>query len=1182
MRLKKIKLAGFKSFVDSTSVAMPGDLVGVVGPNGCGKSNIIDAVRWVMGESSAKHLRGESMTDVIFNGSNSRKPVGQASVELIFDNSDGAAGGQYASYSEISIRRLLTRESKSTYFLNGTRCRRRDVTDIFMGTGLGPRSYAIIEQGMISRLIEAKPDELRHLLEEAAGISKYKERRRETETRLRHTHENLSRLNDIREEIGKRIDVLDRQAKAAEQYKTLKQESRELKAQALVLRWQTLQVDVDKQQISLREDENKLEQRQAELRNVETSLEKQRQQRTQDDTRLNTVQAQFYGLGADIARLEESINGAIDAKTQQQSELESADNAWAHANAHIGQDNTKVTELQQSLAENEPRLQQFNESEQNNITALAALEALMQVWQDEWNALTAKSAEQRRVAEVERERGHHLEQRRNQLTQQNESLGSEIADINLANDETEIEGLETTIIAISDKLGTARASLEQYAKTLSEQRQKQSSVEQDLEQKRGQRQQLTHELASLQGLQQAALGGQQEQVSDWLAQSGLTHAKRLANIVEVDEGWEQAVESVLDFHLQAVCVDDLNVHAQVLDKLEQGELELLSLAGVASTARDASSLNNPAFDDLATMAAKVRAPEAIVNILARVYICHTIDEALSIRAKLAEGESVVTQAGVWFSASWVRVLKPSNEAAGVIAREKIIQHLQIQSKSLDEAINSQKSALTALAEEIGGTEKARELLQAELAEVSSEHAALREQLSAKKAYLAQRRSRLEKMQSQLTEVHSGLETTENELANVQLRLRDVTGETEQVDISLTSLSQQRDGHVSQLGSLRAESQSKRDAKHQLALNVESMRTQLRLTEQSLQRMAEQLQTITTRREQLQLVLTTVDVPIEKLTADLEQKLEQRLEIESSLNQARDTVAALDNELMSLDKRRHESDGKIEKVRLRLESARVHMGELKVRSDTIVEQVEEGGYKVEAVVENLPEDAEDQIWQQRLEKIDIKIRRLEPVNLAAIDEYKSETERKTYLDAQFDDLTEAMATLEEAIGKIDGETRLRFKETFDKVNSGIKEKFPRLFGGGEAYLEMTGTDLLDTGITVMARPPGKRNSTIQLLSGGEKALTAVAMVFAIFDLTPAPFCMLDEVDAPLDDANVGRFCELVREMSKHVQFIFVSHNKITMELADQLLGVTMNEPGVSRLVAVDIDAAVAMTDSRAAG
>ena len=1174
MRLKKIKLAGFKSFVDPTNVAMPGNIIGVVGPNGCGKSNIIDAVRWVMGESSAKHLRGESMVDVIFNGSNTRKPVGQATIELVFDNSDGGAGGQYAAYNEIAIKRLLTREGQSTYFLNGTRCRRRDVTDIFMGTGLGPRSYAIIEQGMISRLIEAKPDELRHLLEEAAGISKYKERRRETETRLRHTRENLSRLNDIREEITKRIGVLDRQAKAAEQYKVLKQESRELKAQALILRWQTLQVDVDKQQVSLREDENKLEQHQAELRNVETGLEKQRQQRNEDDARLNTVQARFYELGADIARLEESINGAKDKKAQQKSELDSAENAWAHANAHIEQDNNKVSELRLGLEENEPRLQQLSETEQLNITALAELEALMQSWQDEWNALTAKSAEQHRVAEVERERGHHLEQRRNQLTQQNESLDAEIASINLSDDEAEIERLETASVEVSNKLEASRASLEQHRQTLGEQRQKQSSITQDLEQKRGQRQQLTHELASLQGLQRAALGGQQEQVSEWLEQSGLKQARRLANIVEVDEGWEQAVESVLDFHLQAVCVDDLNAHARVLDKLEQGELELLSLA-----AEKSPGLGNLSFDNLAV---KVKAPEAVLNLLSRVYICDSIDEALVIRAKLTDGESVVTRSGVWFSSSWVRVLKANDEAAGVLAREKVIHHLQRESDTIDKDIDTLKAALLSIAEEITNTEKAREALQTQLATISSEHAGLREQLSGKKAYLVQRRSRLEQMQKQLSEVRAGLETVENDLGAVQLRLHDVMGETEQVDISRSSLSQQRDSHVSQLGSLRAQAQTDRDAKHQLALNVESMRTQLRLTEQSLQRVTEQLKTISSRREQLQLALSTADEPIEKLSADLQEKLEQRLKVEVSLNEARNAVSAIDNDLMSLDKKRHEVDQQIETVRHRLESARVHMGELKVRSDTIVEQVEQSGYKVEEVVESLPDDADDQVWQQRLEKIDVKIRRLEPVNLAAIDEYKSESERKTYLDAQNDDLTEAMATLEEAIGKIDRETRMRFKETFDKVNSGIKEKFPRLFGGGEAYLEMTGTDLLDTGITVMARPPGKRNSTIHLLSGGEKALTAVAMVFAIFDLTPAPFCMLDEVDAPLDDANVVRFCDLVREMSKRVQFIFVSHNKITMELADQLLGVTMNEPGVSRLVAVDVEEAVAMTDSRATG
>ena len=1173
MRLKKIKLAGFKSFVDPTNVAMPGDLVGVVGPNGCGKSNIIDAVRWVMGESSAKHLRGDSMSDVIFNGSNTRKPVGQASIELVFDNSDGSAGGQYASYAEISIRRLLTKEGQSTYFLNGTRCRRRDVTDIFLGTGLGPRSYAIIEQGMISRLIEAKPDELRQLLEEAAGISKYKERRRETENRLRHTRENLSRLNDIREEVTKRIAVLDRQAKAAEQYKELKAESRELKAQALVLRWQSLQVEVEQQQARLREDENALEKHQSELRNVEASLEKQKIQRGEDDAKLNAVQAEYYGLGADIARLEESVSGAKEKKAQQQSELDSAENAWAHANVHIEEDNTKVAELKQNLETEEPHLAQLSESEQTTLSALAELENLMQTWQEEWDNLSNESAEQQRVAEVERERQLHQEQRRDHLVHQAESLEQEIGDIRLSDEEAEIEQLDARANELSQELKAFSDSLEELQQTAANQRQRQSSLEQELEDKRNQRQQLTHELATLQGTQNAALGGQQELVSEWLEQTGLADAKRLANIIEADDGWEQAIESVLGFHLQAICVHDLSVHAQVLEKLEQGELELLSLAEENTAS---ASL------EYATLSSKVKAPAPVLNLLSRVYISDSIAEAMTIRSQLADSESVVTRGGIWFGPSWVRVLKPSDEAAGVLAREKLIQQMQLESETIDNAIDGHKVSLQSLVEEIEALEKNREAVQQERENVVAKHAQIREELSSKKAHLDQRRARLDQMQKQLLQVKSDLGSAEGEIDKAKSLIQGLVVKTEQVSLAKNSLSQKRDSYVTELGSLRAQAQVDRDSKHQLALNVESMRTQLRVTESSLQRMTEQLQNIAARREQLQLSLETADEPIEKFAAELQAKLEQRLEVEGSLNKARDTVAAIDNELMSLDKHRHEIDQQIEGVRTRVESMRVHMGELSVRTDTIVEQVTESGYEIKEVVENLPEDADGEVWQQRLEKIDTKIRRLEPVNLAAIDEYQSETERKTYLDAQFEDLTEAMSTLEGAINKIDKETRLRFKETFDKVNAGIKEKFPRLFGGGEAYLEMTGTDLLDTGVTVMARPPGKRNSTIHLLSGGEKALTAVAMVFAIFELTPAPFCMLDEVDAPLDDANVGRFCELVREMSKTVQFIFVTHNKITMELADQLLGVTMNEPGVSRLVAVDVDEAVAMTDAQATG
>ncbi len=1172
MRLKNIKLAGFKSFVDSTNVAMPGDLVGVVGPNGCGKSNIIDAVRWVMGESSAKHLRGDSMSDVIFNGSNTRKPVGQASIELVFDNSDGSAGGQYASYSEISIRRLLTKEGQSTYFLNGTRCRRRDVTDIFLGTGLGPRSYAIIEQGMISRLIEAKPDELRHLLEEAAGISKYKERRRETENRLRHTRENLSRLNDIREEVSKRIVVLDRQAKAAAQYKELKAESRELKAQALVLRWQVLQAEAEEQLVKLREDENTLEKHQSELRNTETSLEKQKIKRGEEEVELNNVQAEFYGLGADIARLEESISGAKEKKAQQQSELESAENAWAHANAHIQEDNKKVVELKASLEKEEPTLAELSISEQTTLTALAEIEQLMQVWQEEWDALTSSNAERQRVVEVERERVHHLEQRREFLNEQSKQIKTEIEGINLTRQQEHVGKLETKAGELGKNLESQVSLLDDLAKSLSSQRERQVSLEQDLDKMRSEKQVVAQEIASLLGAQKSALGGQQESVNNWLEQSGLSGAKRIANIVDVDEGWEKAVESVLGFHLQAVCVHDIGVHASLLEQLEQGEMELLSLAD------EPLSQGNLSYDALAS---KVKAPAPVLNILSQVYIVDSVSEAISVRAQLGQSESVVTREGIWFGSSWARVHKPSDENAGILQRKKLIQQLQTESERIDGSIDGQKSSIESVIQEIEAIEKNRETVLQERENIAAEHASVREELSSKKAHLEQCRSQLAQLETQLAQANIDLESVENKIDETQLHLHEVVTENEQNDQVKTSLSQRRDGYVTQLGSLRSQAKVDRDAKHQLALNVESMRTQLRLTEESLQRMSEQLTNISTRKEQLQLSLSSADDPIETLSSGLQAKLEKRLEIEKQLNEARDKVTATDNELTALDKQRHGIDQKIETIRSQVENMRIHKGELNVRSNNIIEQVTESGYEIEEVVNGLPEEADAEVWHQRLEEIDIKIRRLEPVNLAAIDEYQSEKERKTYLDAQFDDLTEAMSTLEGAISKIDKETRLRFQETFDKVNSGIKQKFPRLFGGGEAYLEMTGTDLLDTGVTVMARPPGKRNSTIHLLSGGEKALTAVAMVFAIFDLTPAPFCMLDEVDAPLDDANVGRFCELVKEMSKTVQFIFVTHNKITMELADQLLGVTMNEPGVSRLVAVDVEEAVAMTETQAA-
>ncbi|WP_127477397.1 chromosome segregation protein SMC [Sulfurivermis fontis] len=1160
MRLSKIKLSGFKSFVDPTTIPLPSNLVGVVGPNGCGKSNVIDAVRWVMGESSAKHLRGDSMADVIFNGSTSRKPVGQATIELVFDNSDGQIGGQYAQYSEISISRTVTRDGQSIYHLNGSRCRRRDITDIFLGTGLGPRSYAIIEQGTISRLIEAKPEELRIFLEEAAGISKYKERRRETENRMKHTRENLDRLNDLREELDKQLAHLNRQARTAERYKELKQEERLIKGQLQALRWRALDGEARLVEGQISEQETGLEAQLARQRNAEAGIERLREEHVEATDTFNGVQSTFYSVGADIARLEQSIQHARERRQQQQADLNQVERSWNEAQAHMESDRRKLDELAAALSEQEPALESAQQEERLAAAALAAAEEAMHAWQGQWDEFNHQAAESSQTAQVERARLQHLEQQANQQRQRLQRLEEEQKmlstdaleeDVAVLREQQAEEEMQAAALQerVSDCLNRIAAQREQNNATSGEL----DRLRAELHSRRGRH-------ASLEALQQAALGKRQGAVTAWLERQDLAGAQRLAQGLSVERGWERAVETVLGSSLEAVCVEGIDPLAEVLQGLEQGHLTLFDTraSGAATSG---------------TLASKVQAPWSLAGLLGGIYAAENLAEALALRPRLAAHESVITRDGLWLGSSWLRVAREADEHAGVLQREQELRELNTALAQLEQQVGAAEQRLLDGREQLRRLEEEREALQRQLNEANRRAAEQKAQLSGKQARLEQIRQRHERLQAEAQELQRQQQDAEVEMEQARSRLHQALASMEENAIRREELSREREERRSALEQAREQARTAREAAHGIALRLQGMRTERSSTEQALERMANQLAMLAERREELRLALGEGDAPIQAMGEELAALLNRRMEVERQLAAARKRVEDIDHELRRLEHDRLATERQVQEVRSALERLRMHGQELKVRRQTLHESVTEAGFELDALLAEMPAQADEQGWEQQLDELGQKIQRLGPINLAAIDEYEQQSERKNYLDAQNKDLTEALETLENAIRKIDRETRTRFKETFDKVNKGLQEKFPRLFGGGHAYLELTGEDLLDTGVTVMARPPGKRNSTIHLLSGGEKALTAVALVFSIFDLNPSPFCMLDEVDAPLDEANVGRFCNMVKEMSERVQFIFITHNKATMELATHLTGVTMHEPGVSRMVAVDVDEAV---------
>jgi chromosome segregation protein len=1165
MRLSKIKLAGFKSFVDPTTIHIPTNLVGIIGPNGCGKSNVIDAVRWVMGESSAKHLRGESMADVIFNGSNGRKPIGHASIELVFDNIDGTIGGQYAGFNEISIRRQVSRDGTSNYFLNNTRCRRRDITDIFLGTGLGPRSYSIIEQGTISRLIEAKPDDLRAFLEEAAGISKYKERRRETENRIRHTRENLDRLNDLLEEIDKQLDKLKRQSRAAERYKELKEEERQVKAELLALRYDAMHEESSSREQAIQERELAMQSELAEQRRIEAELEKLRENLTVANESFNTVQGHYYKLGADVARIEQAIKHNKESRQQQQQELSRAEQTLAEVEAHINIDNTRLEELARDLEAVEPEFAAANERSTQSSAALQAAEQAMQKWQEEWDEFNRRSAERAQAAQVERTRLDHLDRHMQQLDdrllrmdEEQQTLGGQTLAEELQQQAQECESRETELTGIQATLDNAVRRIADVRGDVEQKEQELSALQSVHHDTRG-------KLASLETLQGAALGQHSEQVSGWLTSSGLQDAQRLAQQIQAESGWEHAVETALGFYLEAVCVDGLDSPAHLLGGLQQGAVALFDTS-VAGTVGSTMGKGVPLAD-------KVTAAWSMGPLLDGIYAAESLDEALAMRTQLAANESVITRDGVWIGKSWLRVARDTDEKAGVLERERKISELTAQVHAQAENIENLGKAIAAARDELLSAESEREQLQGNYNQAQRVVSDLRAQLAGIQSRLEQQHSRREHvmMESEVLRVEKASE--QEQQAGAQTRLQEALDAVARLSEEREERTRQQQHLSSVLDAARDTARIDQQSAHELAIRAESMRTAQQATNQSLTRMREQCEQLINRRDELTTVLGQGDTPIVELEKELEEMLSQRMTVEAGLAEARKQVEDIEHGTREHDQERTRKENNVSGMREQVERDRMAWQEIKVRSDTLLEQITESGFEFKPLLDEIDEAATVEVWAERADKLELRIQRLGPINLAAIEEYEEESKRKVYLDAQHADLIEALGTLEGAISKIDKETRSRFKETFDSVNQGMQENFPTLFGGGHAYLELTGEDLLDTGVTVMARPPGKRNSTIHLLSGGEKALTAIALVFAIFRLNPSPFCMLDEVDAPLDDANVGRYCDMVRKMSEQVQFIFITHNKITMEMANQLTGVTMHEPGVSRLVAVDIDEAV---------
>jgi chromosome segregation protein len=1171
VRLTQIKLAGFKSFVDPTSINIPGQLVGVVGPNGCGKSNIMDAVRWVLGESRAAALRGDSMQDVIFNGSSLRKPVARASVELMFDNSLGKAAGQWSQYAEISVRRTLQRDGESSYGINGTHVRRRDVHDIFLGTGLGPRAYAIIEQGMISRIIEAKPEELRVFLEEAAGVSKYKERRRETENRLADTRENLARVSDIRQELGAQIEKLARQAEIAQKFNELSAERTHKQSLLWLLRRNDAQAEVARHARDIERGTIDLEAETARLRDAEREAEQARSDHYAAGDALNAAQGQLYGANAEVARIETEIRFVAETRqrldaqlAQARAQREAGERQEAESREAIGDWQGRLARARDVLAQAQARLAREQ----------AAMPEAERVFRD---AQARLDAERERLTETEKTR--HLEQAH--VAHADKTIQAlEARAARLVTECDELVAPDAALMArLAQEAESSRADLARQEGLLAQLEAARAGLDAEHQAAIEQAQTLERELSALDGRQDTLqkIQGQVEDDGDthgWLERHRLVSRARLWQKIRVEPGWETAVESALRERLHALDAGAVDALERLVADPPPSQMSAF-VAGTPSGLGRAHGLQ-PLVGKVKALEPQV---EGVIDEWLAPYYAFDGTPRAGDRESLPAGAVLVNRDGHQFSRYGVRFHAADPADTGILARQREIEALaaeiaagQGRSRGARERVGALEAALAEHDEGLAKLRAAGAALGQRHHERQLEHVKLTQSLE-------RHAERSRQIEGELAEIGAQRAGEDTARAATAARLRQLEQEIAAAGERLRGI---RDEHVAAESRLSGQRVALQQAEREVQEAIFSEReciSKLNEIDRSIEVIHEQIAAADAAAGSVQAELS--GLKDEALREQLQQALAVRVGKEQALAAARARQEEIAGRLRQWEEARAGCEQKLQPLRDRIAELRLKEQAAHIALDQFTQQLAEAGADVEALAAALKEGQKAAPLQGEITRLANAIGELGAINMAALEELATGQERKQFLDAQAADLTTALETLENAIRKIDRETRDLLQATFDTVNEHFGQMFPVLFGGGEAKLVMTGEEILDCGVQVIARPPGKKNTSIHLLSGGEKALTAIALVFSFFQLNPAPFCLLDEVDAPLDDSNTERFCDLVKKMSRQTQFLFISHNKITMEMASQLVGVTMQEQGVSRVVAVDIGEALKLREEREA-
>lgn len=1131
----------------------------------------MESVRWVLGESSAKEMRGDSMDAVIFNGSATRKPISRASVELIFDNSLGGAAGEWSQYAEISVKRVIERDKGSAYYINNALVRRRDVADLFLGTGLGGRAYAIIGQNTINRIVEAKPEELRIFLEEAAGISKYKERRRETELRLRDTRENLLRVEDILQELDKQIARLQSQAVLAEKHQNLHEALKLSSALVWALKKRDASLYWEKAQRQVQQLAQELEAQMAGLRNKERDLEQVRQESFRLAEVVNQAQAAYYQANAELANIENQLKNSKDAKERTQAQLNQLSAQFDKNNGLASQFQVDLASAKAKLLDEQSRVALSEKANQQAAEAVPVLYEQFQAAHNQLDAANANLIELNQRLQSEQNHLAYAKREVSELQLQLEKVQLAIASIKLSDgsllqaQQTALAETHANIASLEECVAASLAKENQLIDQVKILNESQLFAQRDLSS-------LDAELKSLEKIQQSLKNANDEEgLNRWLKELDLQDKPRTWQTISVKNGWEIALEAVLGPKLNAILVPKLQTADRPPTSL------ILAINGAVSSKSVQAENRITLYSILNNGMPEQDA--ALQEWLRGFYLLDDGVDAVQARSSLRNGEYLVNKQGDIYSQCSVSYFAKQSVLHGVLERQAQMQSLQ-QKRPLAQV------ALTEAEQALGQVELVLQSVKVLQRTQAQEFKQAIEQAHQLNLAIQQQQQALLTMQQKRNDLQAERVKLVDKLSvlSVEMASKERLLHTESSNLALRQQAKYEAESLKQKTELSFN--QARDKMHLLEKTHQELNFSLRIISNEINALEIKLNVMldensNIKSNQESLLATLAEIEVDGLKLSLQAALEKKQNQERALVEARNAMNASEAQLQHHERERMHNEQSLHPLRDKLEAGRLNEQEARLSFEQCQAELNASGVPEQQLNDRL--DAA-QASKATMKVVDLErncaqtqaeIEALGAVNLAAMQELESEQTRRLYLASQSADLKEAIDTLEDAIRRIDKDTRSRLQDTFDLANQHFNELFVTLFGGGHAGLALLGDEILDTGLQVFAQPPGKKNSTIHLLSGGEKALTALALVFALFRLNPAPFCLMDEVDAPLDDSNTERFCEMVKKMSEKTQFLYVSHNKITMEMAQQLIGVTMQESGVSRIVEVDMDAAVQM-------